>query len=59
MDNDDTTFYVTVARPPYPVSAKKTDTFEKIWASEKCWFLPGDHVLIKDSNGNIREFVKE
>lgn len=59
MDTSKQTFSITVLRSPYAVSADIEKTTDDIWASEKCWFMRGDHVLIKDEKGNMKEFVKE
>jgi len=59
LGDDETYFYVTQIKPPYPVRGLKSYSLDHIWAGEKCWFMKGDHVIIKDSNGNMKEFVKE
>lgn len=30
-----------------------------VWASQKCWFMPGSIVTITDDNNNSKTFVKE
>ena len=29
-----------------------------VWNSQKCWFLPGSVVTIKDNHGNAQEFMR-
>lgn len=63
MEKDEKRFTVTVLngriRIHYQVLAKKTTTLDMVWASEKCWVLPGTKVEIEDEFGNEKTYVKE
>ena len=63
MEKDEKKFTVTIfngtIRIHYQVLAKKTTTLDMMWASEKCWILPGTKVTIKDESGNKKTYVKE
>lgn len=42
----------------YAVIGNEHTTLETVWASQKCFFLPGTEVIITDDHGNSRKFIK-
>ena len=43
----------------YTVVADAYTTLDMVWASEKCWFMPGSKVTITNESGHSKIFVKE
>lgn len=54
-----TTYKVSPIRNGYEVTAPSGKTLDAVWSCEKCWFQPGQRVLIEDDHGNHKIFVKE
>ena len=49
-------FTVTHGDRSYAVMAGTHATIETVWASQKCWFMPGSVVTVKDDIGNKKTF---
>ncbi len=43
----------------YSVFGLPSTTIDMVWASEKCWFIGGETVIITDCIDTIRTFQKE
>lgn len=43
----------------YSVLGNEVTTIDGVWASQKCWFMPGAVVTIEDDRGNKKTFRKE
>ena len=43
----------------YAVVGHEATTIETVWASQKCWFMPGSIVTVWDDKGNSKTFRKE
>jgi len=53
------TFRITQIKEPYQIRLVGDDkTIDDAWLTEKCWFLPGDKVMIEDEDGDRAIFVK-
>lgn len=44
---------------PVAVEEHENTTLNMVWASKKCWYMPGNMVLIVDEQGNMKAYVKE
>jgi len=54
----DKTFYVEYSeRKSYPVQGNEATTFETVFDSQKCFFMPGTSLTIKDEEGTSKMFV--
>jgi hypothetical protein len=49
-------FSVSYRHRSYTVLGNENTTFETVWASQKCWFMPGTTVTITDDKGNSKIF---
>ena len=45
-------FTVTCGYRTYAVLGNENTNVDTVWASQKCWFLPGSIVVITDDRGN-------
>lgn len=54
-----TAYKVSPLKKGYEVTAPVSTPLETIWNAEKCWFKPGQRVLVEDDRGNHKVFVKE
>lgn len=52
-------FSVTYNSRSYVVKGNENATLEAVWASQKCWFMPGSVVTVWDDKGNSKTFRKE
>ena len=52
-------FTVKHGERSYSVIGNEVTTLETVWASQKCWFMPGSEVTIWDDKGNSKTFRKE
>lgn len=57
-------FYVAYQRKDgssgsYPVTGHRSTTLDLVWASEKCWFMPGSIITVTDNLGNSKTYEKE
>lgn len=52
-------FSVTHNYRSYAVTGNENTTLETVWASQKCWFMPGAEVTIEDDQGNRKVFKKD
>lgn len=51
-------FTVTHNNRTYTVIGSKGTTIDTIWASQKCFFIPGSIVVINDDKGISRWFLR-
>lgn len=49
-------FTVTHNHRSYAVLGNEDTTLDMVWASQKCWFLPGSVVVITDGRGNQKTY---
>lgn len=41
------------------VYGKPWNTLESVWSSELCWYMPGSHVIVTNTEtGESQEFIK-
>jgi hypothetical protein len=52
-------FSVSYGHRSYTVLGNENTTLETVWASQKCWFMPGTAVTITDDKGNSKIFWRE
>lgn len=52
-------FTVTHNYRSYAVMGEEHTTIDTVWASQKCWFMPGSIVTVEDDKGNRKTFRKE
>lgn len=57
--NDEVYFTMETVGRGCKVLVLKSYTHQNVWNAEKCWFAPGQKVLITDENGKAKVFVKE
>jgi len=58
-DDSLVTYRVSAIGSGYPVKAEPHQSMDIVWASQMCWFAPGQRVLIEDDKGNHKIFVRE
>jgi predicted GH43/DUF377 family glycosyl hydrolase len=49
-------FCVSCNHRSYMVTGNENTTLETVWASQKCWFMPGTTVTVTDDKGNSSTF---
>ena len=58
-DDNLVTYQVSAIGRSYPVKVEPNQGMDIVWASQMCWFAPGQRVLIEDDKGNHKIFVRE
>ena len=59
MNQKERYFVVEYRHRAYTVIGNGGNTLDTVWASQKCFFLPGSVVKITDPEGNSKTFRKQ